>query len=197
MLDFICMGSADLFGTGREQRFKMKIYVSSGIRTHATPIHDRKISALDRSATLVRYKRSIYRLAVFWFMSTNGYVTITVCNRYRFDTQCKIILAKLYIEIKNVSLVWHSVKIHRYKMIIYVSGAAMVWWLSSWRVEQEVRGLIPCLAASISEIGYLLLPSRDMAEIPLKRRIFSIQPTNQPIIYVLDLWVHVSIIITL
>ena len=31
-----------------------------------------------------------------------------------------------------------------------------------------------------SEIGYLLLPSRDMAEIPLKRRKSSIQPTNQP-----------------
>ena len=29
-------------------------YVSSGIRTHTTPVHDRKVSALDRSATLVR-----------------------------------------------------------------------------------------------------------------------------------------------
>ena len=29
----------------------MKIYVSSGIRTHTTPVHDRKVSALDRSAT--------------------------------------------------------------------------------------------------------------------------------------------------
>ena len=36
--------------------------------------------------------------------------------------------------------------------------------------SQEVRGSIPGLAAMISEIGYLLLPSRDMAEIPLKRR---------------------------
>ena len=34
----------------------MKIYVSSGIRTHTTPVHDRKVSALDRSATLVRYQ---------------------------------------------------------------------------------------------------------------------------------------------
>ena len=38
MLDFICMGSADLFGTEMERKFKMKIYVSSGIRTHATPL---------------------------------------------------------------------------------------------------------------------------------------------------------------
>ena len=30
----------------------------------------------------------------------------------------------------------------------------------------------------ISEIGYLSLPSRYMAEIPLKRRKSSIQPTN-------------------
>ena len=45
----------------------------------------------------------------------------------------------------------------------------MELWLSSWLSEQEVRASIPGLAATISEIGYLLLPSRDMAEIPLKR----------------------------
>ena len=33
MLGFICNGSVDLFGTGRGQKFKMKIYASSGIRT--------------------------------------------------------------------------------------------------------------------------------------------------------------------
>ena len=53
-------------------------------------------------------------------------------------------------------------------------------WLSSCLAEQEVRGSIPRLATWISEIGYLMLPSRDIAEIPLKRRKSSIQPTNQP-----------------
>ena len=43
----------------------------------------------------------------------------------------------------------------------------MVEWLSSWLAEQEVRGSIPGLTTWISEIGYILLPSRDMAEIPL------------------------------
>ena len=38
---------------------------------------------------------------------------------------------------------------------------------ASWLAEQELRGSIPGLAATISEI-YILLPSRDMAEIPLK-----------------------------
>ena len=58
MLDFIYMGSADLFGTGRERKkkIKMQICVSSGIRTHAKPLNDRNVSALDRSATLVRYQ---------------------------------------------------------------------------------------------------------------------------------------------
>ena len=37
---------------GGSEKFKMKIYVSSGIRIHATQIHDRKVSVLDRSATL-------------------------------------------------------------------------------------------------------------------------------------------------
>ena len=58
----------------------------------------------------------------------------------------------------------------------------MAEWLSSWLAEQEVRASIPRLATQISEIGYLPLPSRDMAEIPLKRRKSSIQPTNQPTI---------------
>ena len=51
-------------------------------------------------------------------------------------------------------------------------------WPSAWLAEQEVRDSIPGLATQISEIGYLQLPSRDMAEIPLKRRKSSIQPTN-------------------
>ena len=34
---------------GGSEKFKMKIYVSSGIWTHTTPVHDRKVSALDRS----------------------------------------------------------------------------------------------------------------------------------------------------
>ena len=49
-------------------------------------------------------------------------------------------------------------------------GVAVAEWLSSWLAEQEVRGSIPGLAIRISEIGYLLFPSRDMAEIPLKQR---------------------------
>ena len=41
-------------------------------------------------------------------------------------------------------------------------------WLSSWLVAQEVRGSINGLATTISEIGSLLLTSRDMAEMSLK-----------------------------
>ena len=55
----------------------------------------------------------------------------------------------------------------------------VVEWLSYWLPGQEVRGSIPRLATWISEIGFLLLPSRDMAELPLKRRKSSIQPTNK------------------
>ena len=39
MLDFIRMGSAKLFGTGREQKIQMKIKLSSGTRIHAPPLH--------------------------------------------------------------------------------------------------------------------------------------------------------------
>ena len=73
---------------GGSEKFKMKIYVSSGIRTH-TPASPRQesCSALDRSATLVRYQVEHYSLTVFW----NGYVTIPVWNRLWFDTQCKVL----------------------------------------------------------------------------------------------------------
>ena len=40
-------------------------------------------------------------------------------------------------------------------------------WLSSLLAEREVRGSIPSLATKILEIGFLLLPSRDMTEISL------------------------------
>ena len=57
-------------------------------------------------------------------------------------------------------------------------GATVAEWWSSWLAEQEVRGSIPRLATWISEIGYLLLPSHDLAEILLKRHNSSIQPTK-------------------
>ena len=56
----------------------------------------------------------------------------------------------------------------------------MAEWLSSWLAEQEVRGSITRIGTWISEIGYLPLPNRDMAEMPLKRRESSIQPPNHP-----------------
>ena len=51
-----------------------------------------------------------------------------------------------------------------------VLGAAVVKLLAFGARGPE---FIPGLAATISEIGYLLLPSRDMAERSLKRRKFS------------------------
>ena len=77
----------------------------------------------------------------------------------------------------------YSLLLHMQDLLgIYIEkGAAMVKWLSSWLAEQEVRGSIPGLATWISEIVYLLLRSRDMAEIPLKGPKSSIQLTNQPI----------------
>ena len=61
-------------------------------------------------------------------------------------------------------------------------GATVVDWLSSRLTEQEVRVRFPVSPLEFSQIGYdLLLPSRDMAEMPLKGRKSSIQPTNQSI----------------
>ena len=56
MLDFIYMGSADLFGTEREQKIQNEnlCFQWNSNPHHASPRH--KVSALDRSATLVRYQ---------------------------------------------------------------------------------------------------------------------------------------------
>ena len=45
----------------------------------------------------------------------------------------------------------------------------MVKWLS-FRLAEEVQSSIHSLAATISEVGYLLLPNRDIAEISQKRQ---------------------------
>ena len=45
-----------------------------------TPRHDQWYSALDRSATLVRYQLSIYSLSVSWYI-TYRHVTMHVWNR--------------------------------------------------------------------------------------------------------------------
>ena len=57
---------------------------------------------------------------------------------------------------------------------------------SGWRVvklfacgAREPGVGFPASPLEFSEIGYLMLPSRDMAEIPLKRCKSWIQPTNQ------------------
>ena len=69
---------------------------------------------------------------------------------------------------------------YAYFVLIYYRSSSSVVTLHPWLAEQEVRGYIPRLATWISEIGYLPLSSRDMTEIPLKRRKSSRQPTNQP-----------------
>ena len=76
---------------GGSEKFKMEISISSGIRTNATPLHDRKVSAVTARPHWFDIKCSIYSLTVFWFMNTNAYVTIPVLNRLWFETQYKVL----------------------------------------------------------------------------------------------------------
>ena len=85
---FICNGSVDLFGTGRERKIQNEnICLQRDSNPHPASPRQESCSALDRSATLVRYQVEHYSLTVFW----NGYVTIPVWNRLWFDTQCKVL----------------------------------------------------------------------------------------------------------
>ena len=68
----------------------------------------------------------------------------------------------------NTGVIMYVLRIiHLASNLISRFEAAVADWLSSWLAEQEVLGSIPRLATWISEIGYLPLPNRDMAEIPL------------------------------
>ena len=72
MLDFICNGSVDLFGTGRERKIQNEnICLQRDSNLHPASPRQESCSALDRSATLVRYQVEHYSLTAFW----NGYVT--------------------------------------------------------------------------------------------------------------------------
>ena len=82
--------------------------------------------------------------------------------------------------------------------ILESSGGGRVAKLSACGARGP--GSIPRLATLISEIGYPLLPSRGMAELPLNRRKSSIQPTNQAgwyfrSYYINELWVCESVFI--
>ena len=55
MLDFIYMDTADLFGTGRERKIQNENMFPAGFEPHPASPRQESHSALDRSATLVRY----------------------------------------------------------------------------------------------------------------------------------------------
>ena len=55
---------------GGREKFKMKIYVSSGIQTHTTPVHDRKVSALDHEGLMLICALMSYRIIGYKFYKT-------------------------------------------------------------------------------------------------------------------------------
>ena len=56
-----------LFGQAGIEKFQMKIYVSSGIRTQATPRNDQWNSTLDARPRWIDIKWGIYSLTVSWY----------------------------------------------------------------------------------------------------------------------------------
>ena len=103
-----------------------------------------------------------------------GHVTTYFCTQCWRPVQPKNLICDI----------WHSIKI-KYPYTKPQSPTPFnsnshpsCFCTKLWSKTQGVWGSILCLAATISEIGYLLLPSRDMAEISLKRRKSSKQPTT-------------------
>ena len=107
--------------------------------------------------------------------------------------------SKVWDDVDRRSKLWKGgVSIHKNKNNDFVQIlnhlTCLAYWISSHKAYREQRwpsgnalGLrskrsgvrFPASPLEFSEIGYLLLSSRDMAEILLKRRKSSIQPTTQ------------------
>ena len=116
------------------------------------------------------------------------------CRLYK--VQCILDICRLHIVDLVKDSVYHSCTFCTYCRsckgqcipFMYILLSTKCTWSSGGRVVK----LLACgargpgfrfLASPLKfpEIGYLLLPSHDMAEIPLKQRKSSKQPTNQPI----------------
>ena len=107
------------------------------------------------------------------------HISIDIRNKFLFY---KISFKKLNLvfkrEKRSDAVVWQIPQNIRLCLVKEGSGGDRV--VKLFACGARGPGSIPGLATWYSEIGNLLLPSSDMAEIPLKRRKSSIQPTNQP-----------------
>ena len=96
------------------------------------------------------------------------------------DVSCSstklINLMKTYILCHEYHSFLYAQQYARLQLNLQGSSGGVV--VRSWLAEQDILGSIPGLAAMISEIDNLRLPSRDMAKIPLKRCKSSKQPTK-------------------
>ena len=92
MLDFICMGSFELFETGRERKIENdNRYLQRDLNpSHITPGQvNQRFRQLGHAGQIS--SGVFISLTVSWVMNTNGHVTIHVWDRLCFDSQCKIL----------------------------------------------------------------------------------------------------------
>ena len=85
MLDFICIGSTELFGTGWDWKNQNENMSQAGFEQRQWN------SSLDRLAMLAIYQMVYFSLKVSWYTNTNGHVAMQVWNRLCFDSQCKVL----------------------------------------------------------------------------------------------------------
>ena len=121
MLHFICIGSAELFGPGREQQIQNENISHQRDSNPRSGLHDRYISALDLPGTLARYQVEFYSLPVYWFINKIDmwqYMTLyeigygLIANAKFCKQFLYYIVATIYNEIRNVDFVQQSVPIH-------------------------------------------------------------------------------------
>ena len=135
------------------------------------------------------YRTGPYHRSLFWEVSKGNLQRLRQSNRGRLLLQTLVpvpygLVLMLSLNLSCVRTFWVS-NIPRYFYFalftcpIGSSDDVMVKLLAD---EARYPGLIPGLARSISQINYLLLQSRNIVEIPLKRPKSWIQPKTDLLI---------------
>ena len=114
----------------------------------------------------------------------------------------KLDIRRIKLGIQTLIFEFQRIKCEERKYFFFENGNNTLSYLSTFEHRNMLlmRSLdlrskrigvrFPASPLEFSFIGYLLLPSRDMGEIPLERRKSSIQPTNRRTINTMTLVLH-------
>ena len=108
----------------------------------------------------------------------NTQIIARYATKRRGQSQSCIVLARgTFGEVSRMRLFYSSAFLSRMESLL---GAAVAEWLSSWFEDKRIGVRFMASPLHFSEIGYLLLQSRDMAERSIAKSTLILKTTNHP-----------------